>query len=92
MVVICKEEFQLSSSLQKRVDLLEGSLSFAGQTDDQLKNLEAVFVKNLEEVRRERWVRQLKKESGNMKVFCQDLDEYSRALSTIEDKEESVDE
>jgi hypothetical protein len=59
LVILCKEEFGLSSKLQKRLDLVEGLKGLGDLNNKQVDELEQLYFQNIESIKREKWKREL---------------------------------
>ena len=68
LVIQCKEEFDLSNKLQKRLDLVEGQKGTEDISIDQLDELELLFTKNLDLIKNEKWRRQFQDNIGKFGV------------------------
>ena len=85
LVSICKEEFELSGSLQKRLELLEGASGFGHLQETDLRSLKALFESNLSRVNKEINRREFAKElqekmQGNSEEVQNQLAEILKSM------------
>lgn len=70
LVILCREEFILSSKLQKRLDLFENLKGLGEVSSSQVDELVKLYENNLEVVKKEKWRRQTMEMLSKSNNFC----------------------